>query len=70
MHGLAGVWEELQRRGAVQEFPAQLTREPALLEYHSSVIRSSGELFTKHPCGWQKLRHGLKSLILLDLCPS
>jgi len=50
--GLAGVWEELQRRGAVQDYPAQLRPEPTLLEYHASVIRSSGTLFTKHPTYW------------------
>ena len=55
MPSLAGVWEELQRRGAVQECPAQLTPEPALLAYHASVIRSSGELFTKHPTYWGDL---------------
>lgn len=58
--GLAGVWEELQRRGVVQEYPAQLTREPALLEYHSSVVRSSGELFTKHPTYWRDLFRTLR----------
>jgi len=55
MPGLVGVWEELQRRGTVQEYPAQLTPEPALLEHHASVIRSSGELFTKHPTYWAGL---------------
>jgi len=53
--GLANVWEELQRRGAVQDYPAQLRPEPALLEYHASVIRSSGSLFTKHPTYWGDL---------------
>jgi hypothetical protein len=53
--GAAGIWEELQRRGAVQESPAQFMPEPALLEYHASVIHSSGELFTKHPTYWSDL---------------
>jgi hypothetical protein len=57
--GLASIWEELQRRGAVQEYPAQLRPEPALLEYHASVIRSSGELFTEHPTYWGDLFRNL-----------
>ena len=58
--GAAGIWEELQRRGAVQESPAQFMPEPALLEYHASVIHSSGELFTKHPTYWSDLFRKLR----------
>ena len=53
--GMVGVLEELKRRGAVQECPAQLMPEPSLLEYHASVIRSSGQLFTNHPTYWGDL---------------
>jgi len=52
MPGLAGVWEELQQRNPSLEYPIQLAPEPAQIEYHADVVRTSGALFAEHPTYW------------------
>ena len=55
MPSLAAIWNEWERRAAVQKHPAQWTSESALLKYHAGVIRKSGDLFTLDPTYWAGL---------------
>ncbi len=55
MPELRGFWAEFQARGFVKELPDFLAPEAVLLERHASVIRNSGDLFTRHSTYWADL---------------